>query len=250
MTASSIPRLRVFAGPNGSGKSTIKEVLPAEWLGVYVNADEIEKTVREQGKLSFGVFEINAAEPEFRGFLQGSALLEKAGLLAQAEQLALVNNEVCFGAVPVNSYFASVLSDFIRHKLLAAGISFTFETVMSSRDKVEFLQKAQQAGFRTYLYFVATETPEINVARVRYRVEIGGHAVPEDKIISRYGRSLGLLFDAVTHSDRAYIFDNSGHERVWIAEATAGEVLEVKVDLMPAWFKTALWDRFEDDAAS
>ncbi len=35
------PRLRMFAGPNGSGKSTIKEFLHSEWLGVYVNADEI-----------------------------------------------------------------------------------------------------------------------------------------------------------------------------------------------------------------
>ena len=41
-----VPRLRMFAGPNGSGKSTIKDVLPPQWLGIYVNADEIEKTIR------------------------------------------------------------------------------------------------------------------------------------------------------------------------------------------------------------
>ncbi len=38
----SVPRLRMFAGPNGSGKSTIKDIIPAEWLGVYINPDEIE----------------------------------------------------------------------------------------------------------------------------------------------------------------------------------------------------------------
>jgi predicted ABC-type ATPase len=36
------PRLRVLAGPNGSGKSTIKGELKPEWIGVFVNADEIE----------------------------------------------------------------------------------------------------------------------------------------------------------------------------------------------------------------
>jgi predicted ABC-type ATPase len=41
------PRLRIFAGPNGSGKSTIKELIPSDWLGIYINADEIEKTIRE-----------------------------------------------------------------------------------------------------------------------------------------------------------------------------------------------------------
>jgi predicted ABC-type ATPase len=38
-----VPRLRIFAGPNGSGKSTIKDMLPQAWLGVYINADDIEK---------------------------------------------------------------------------------------------------------------------------------------------------------------------------------------------------------------
>ncbi|MGS0753669.1 hypothetical protein ACVBEH_02230 [Roseateles sp. GG27B] len=37
------PRLRVFAGPNGSGKSTIQELLRPEWIGIYVNADDMER---------------------------------------------------------------------------------------------------------------------------------------------------------------------------------------------------------------
>jgi len=113
-------------------------------------------------------------------------------------------------------------------------------------------EKAQQAGFRTYLYFVATEDPQINVSRVQHRVETGGHSVPPDKIVSRYARSLDLLSDAVTYANRAYIFDNSGHARVWIAEVTEGESIEIKTDQMPAWFKTALWDKFDtsDDLAA
>jgi predicted ABC-type ATPase len=43
------PRLRMFAGPNGSGKSVLKSYLPEPLLGVYLNADEIEKGVRELG---------------------------------------------------------------------------------------------------------------------------------------------------------------------------------------------------------
>lgn len=242
-----IPRLRMFAGPNGSGKSTIKEMLLPEWLGIYVNADEIEKTIRKDGLLDLSGFEVVASDAELRAFLQSSTLLAKAELVEQAHQLQLIDGQILFGRIAVNSYFASVLADFIRHKLLEARISFTFETVMSSPDKVEFLQKAQQAGFRTYLYYVATEDPEINIDRVRHRVAMGGHPVPEDKIISRYTRSLDLLFDAVTYTDRAYIFDNSSHEHVWIAEVTGGEEVEMKTDQMPVWFKHALWDKFDAD---
>ena len=239
-----IPRLRMFAGPNGSGKSTIKDMLPSGWLGVYVNADEIEKVIRLDGGLNLADFEVNAEAGEFQAFFMGSTLLARAGLLFQAQQLTLSEGHVLFGAVEVNSYFASVLADFIRHKLLAAQVTFTFETVMSSPDKVEFLRKAQQAGYRTYLYFVATDDPEINVARVQYRVQTGGHPVPEDKIRSRYTGSLELLPKAVAYADRAYLFDNSGVERVWVAEVTDGLEIEMKTDAMPAWFKTALWDAF------
>lgn len=244
-----IPRLRMFAGPNGSGKSTIKEMLLPEWLGVYVNADEIEKTIRKEGRLDFADFQVMASDAELRAFLRASALLAKAGLMVQAEQLQVRNGQIHFGSVAVNSYFASVLADFIRHKLLEARISFTFETVMSSPDKVAFLQKAQQAGFRTYLYYVATEDPEINIDRVRHRVAMGGHPVPEDKIVSRYARSLELLSEAVTYTDRAYLFDNSSHEQqhIWIAEVIRGEEIEMKTDQMPIWFKNALWDKFDGD---
>jgi len=239
------PRLRIFAGPNGSGKSTIKDMLPQTWLGVYINADDIEKNLREQGILVLDTFDVAATHEELQEFLRNSSLLRAAGMLTQSSQLQLLHGKIHIGSVDVNSYLASVLADFMRHKLLQTQTTFTFETVMSSPDKVVFLKKAQQAGFRTYLYFVATEDPQINVSRVQHRVETGGHAVPQDKIVSRYARSLELLSDAVSFTNRAYIFDNSGHARVWIAEVTEGETLEIKTDQMPAWFKTALWDKFD-----
>ena len=70
---------------------------------------------------------------------------------------------------------------------------------------------------------------------------MGGHPVPEDKVVNRYKRSLDLLIDAVQCSDRAYIFDNSSYEHVWLAEITNGEMLEMKVSEMPVWFKKSLW---------
>jgi predicted ABC-type ATPase len=241
------PRLRVFAGPNGSGKSTLKEVLPESLLGIYVNADEIEKLIRSDGHLALSDFSVEATAAELGDFLTQSTLLQSQGLQADAERMVLQGGRVVFLDLPVNSYHASVLADFIRHKLLSDGTSFTFETVMSSQDKVDFLCKAQKSGFRTYLYFVATEDPEINVSRVQHRVATGGHPVPKDKIISRYHRSLALLSRAVACTDRAYVFDNSGEDKVWLAEVTDGGELEMKNDVAPHWFKAALWDAFDGD---
>ena len=117
---------------------------------------------------------------------------------------------------------------------------------MSSPDKVAFLRQAQARGYRTYLYYVATEDPAINISRVENRVRQGGHAVPKDKIIERYYRSLDLLFDAIRYTNRAYLFDNSRHGQIWLAEVTDGIELEMKSTTMPVWFKSAVWDKFAD----
>ena len=71
--------------------------------------------------------------------------------------------------------------------------------------------------------------------------------MPEDKIVSRYARSLNLLTDAVKHTNRAYLFDNSRHggERMWGAEITDGRDLELKCDPMPLWFQKAVWEKVQ-----
>lgn len=244
---SGIPRLRMFAGPNGSGKSTIKAVIRPELLGVYINPDEIEKEIRERDFLDLKSFQVDTTEAEILAFFNASVLLSQADLLDEAARLRFNDDKLSFFEVSVNSYFASVAADFIRHKLLERGTSFTFETVMSSADKVLFLKKAQQRGFRTYLYFVATDDPIINISRVRNRVRLGGHPVPDDKVIARYARSLDLLLEAIRHTNRAYIFDNSGPAQIWLAEVSDGKTLTMKADQMPAWFKAAVWEKIKSD---
>jgi predicted ABC-type ATPase len=51
--------------------------------------------------------------------------------------------------------------------------------------------------------------PRINAARIAGRVMQGGHSVPIEKIISRYGKSMANLSGAITLADRVYIYDNS-----------------------------------------
>lgn len=237
----------MFAGPNGSGKSTLKSVLSKELLGVYLNPDEIEEDVRRQGFLDLASYGITTTTDQVLSFFRRSSLLISEGFDAAAKQLSFANGRLDFSKVHVNSYFASVASDFLRQKFLERKVSFTFETVMSHPGKVDLLAKAQELGYRTYLYFVATDDPAINISRVRARVKLGGHAVPEDRIEKRYYRSLDLLMRAIRHTNRAYIFDNSRPNptahHTWLAEITDGRLLEMKTDQVPAWFKRAVLDK-------
>jgi predicted ABC-type ATPase len=141
-------------------------------------------------------------------------------------------------AASCDAYIAAALADALREDALASGQSFAFETVMSHPSKVEFLERARAAGHRTYLYYIATERPELNEGRIETRVGLGGHDVPSAKTHERYYRSLGLLRRALAASDRAYLFDNSGEEPVWVAEQGAGELsLMLPPPRVPGWVK-------------
>jgi predicted ABC-type ATPase len=238
--------MRVFAGPNGSGKSTLKTVIRPKHLGVYVNADEIEAHIHRHGVIDIGAFGLPAPTKAFSEFLIQSPLLRKAGV----HQLRTIGFKVDGAKVyinkdRVNAYIAAAVAAYFRQELLRARRSFTFETVMSSPDKIELMRDALAAGYRVYLYYIATADPEINVSRVKNRVRSGGHDVPNSKITSRYVRSLELLYDAIKSSSRAYLFDNSTDdvERVWIAEVTDGLDLELRVDQVPAWFAEYVLDK-------
>ena len=63
-----IPRLRMFAGPNGSGKTTVKNNLgkPDEWFGIYIDPDELKKSVNETHVVSLAPFDLTVTTDEVR----------------------------------------------------------------------------------------------------------------------------------------------------------------------------------------
>lgn len=239
--------MRMFAGPNGSGKSELKKHLPSELLGIYLNPDEVEKEIRQQGFLDFKKAGIVADKTEVLAFFSNSSFLQSVGLGDAVRSLTFEEGRLGLQGATMNSYFASVTVDYLRQKLIEKQASFTFETVMSHPGKVDLLKQAKRMGYRTYLYFIATDDPTINKSRVLNRVSRGGHAVPEDKIEERYFRSLDLLVEAIRHTNRAYVFDNSNEDmdHTWLAEITDGQQLEIKTDKVPAWFKRAVLDKIQ-----
>lgn len=104
---------------------------------------------------------------------------------------------------------AAVRAEELRERSLREGRSLAFETVLSMPDKIDFIERAKQAGFFVRMFFVGTDNPAINAKRVAMRVMEGGHDVPITKIIARYTRSLANCSVVTRIADRAYIYDNS-----------------------------------------
>lgn len=231
-------RLRVFAGPNGSGKSTITAIVHKDFdLGVYVNADEINRAIETKGVVDFGDFQITL---NAEVFLKGL----KARYPEYVDFVEVSGNSLLVTQRSIGDYLAMYIADYLREELLKSGKKFSFETVMSHPSKLEFMKKAKLQGYKVYLYFVTLRDPELNVMRVQGRVKSGGHNVPQDKIIKRYGRCMEFLYEAIRIADNAYLFDNSAGEHKMIA-TVIDHKMEILVDYYPQWFKTYFWDKLK-----
>ena len=125
----------------------------------------------------------------------------------------------------------------LREECLRERKSLIFETVLSRRDKVDYIRRAKEAGFFVRLFFVCTESPTINAMRIAKRVMQGGHDVPITKIISRYKLSVANCIDVAKIVDRCYLYDNSveNSDARPLFRAVNGKVFRRYTKSMPAW---------------
>lgn len=227
------PKLRMLAGPNGSGKSTLFRWLRNSFsfpFGYCLNPDEIERELTRHGRLYLGGWGLQLDDSAIAQFVSRHGLAGRiSGELPKSKGDALVAKK---GSRL--GYFTSVLSDLLRREWMSKEESFTFETVMSHADRVDLLGEALDRGYRTYLYYVCTDSPRINTQRIANRVERGGHNVPGDVVAERYRRTLALAARAIELSTRAYLFDNSGQGHRLIAEYDSAKLVRVADD-PPAW---------------
>ena len=133
----------------------------------------------------------------------------------------------------------------IRHILLEKKQDFTFETVLSTDRNLELLRRAKEAGYEIQAVFVLTCSSDINVRRVQERVRNGGHDVPEEKIRSRYTRSLQNLAKLVRIADRTRVIDNSGAEPALICEVIG---TSVRISETEYWSKKAILSLLYDES--
>lgn len=113
-------------------------------------------------------------------------------------------------------------------------VDFAVETTLSSSHWQVLIQNAKSRGFAVHLIFVALETPERNVARVKDRAALGGHFVPEPDVRRRYAKSLRNAGLALHMVDLAKLYDNSGNDARLVLIARCG-VIVWRVNPLPTW---------------
>ncbi len=231
------PRLRMVAGPNGSGKSTLMRRLAADYaVNFYdvINADDIYAEVKRTGAYAPSV----PVDPSvLYKYAMASSYGADVKLAFLDGKIDVKDDCIVFASDAVNSYTVALVANFLQHEYIMERHSFSQESVFSHKSKIEALREASEHGFRTYLYFVATEDSSINVARVESRGKLGGHGVPPDKIESRFPRAVANAAASLGLLSRAYFFDNSGETMRFFAEwdRSSGLIVSAETDL-PRWF--------------
>ena len=232
------PRLRMLADPNGSGKSTLAAQLSSDYavnLYRFVNADLLFAEVVQSHRTACPFSIDNAELVEF--VAQSTYPREYKRPFESGEIYIDEEDYLHFSANDINSYSVAIVADFFKEQYLKHRISFSFETVFSHPAKIDILKRAQAVGFKTYMYFIATENPVINVNRIRERIALGGHDVPEEKTRSRYLRCMEQVRYALPYLNRAYFFDNSTEQSIYLAEYESEVGFTLHSELQPSWFR-------------
>lgn len=234
-------RLRIFAGPNGSGKSTLFDSFSKKYnAGIFLNADLIEKELANNGYIDVSEFGLNLTQKDLNEFLKterASSLVLKSIENNHKIDFCLKENVIVDAQKETHSYEGALISSFLRYHLQESRVDFCFETVMSHPSKIEEIKEAKQKGYKTYLYFICIDDPEVNVSRVENRVIKGGHNVSSEKISSRYYSTLNNLMPMIENADKCYLFDNSSEEYKLIAKVADNKLsLEIDPSELPNWF--------------
>jgi len=119
-----------------------------------------------------------------------------------------------------------------RLKILAdRRSSFAFETTLASRTFAPWITRLCRAGYEFHLIFLWLQNPDQAVERVRDRVLMGGHNVPEDMIRRRYHAGLRNFFTLYQPLATSWEFyDNSSYQPVKLIAAGQGKTVETVHD--------------------
>lgn len=136
-----------------------------------------------------------------------------------------INADDIMRATLCSNLDAALKAEELRHECIENGDSFSFETVLSTPRNLDLLRDAKERGYFIRGFFVLTASADLNVFRVEARFQSGGHHVPEDKIRSRYVKSLANIPSFIELCDVCHIYDNTGQEPKRIFKKKKNEVM-------------------------
>jgi predicted ABC-type ATPase len=131
-------------------------------------------------------------------------------------------------------------------KAIAFKQTYAFETTLGGHTITQLLIEAAKIGIKVRIWYIGLESVELNLARVKARVEQGGHSIPEADIRKRWDSSRRNLIKLLPHLDSLRLYDNSFDADPKMGKAPCPELLlhvkskrifEISSKKAPEWAK-------------
>ena len=117
-------------------------------------------------------------------------------------------------------------------------VSFNQETTLCGKSIINNIVKAKSKGYMIELHYVGLDSSDLAKKRVKYRVQHGGHGIPEDVIDKRYVESISNLKIVLPMCDLAVIYDNTVKFRRF-AIYKKGVPARISRDV-PLWYRSSI----------
>jgi predicted ABC-type ATPase len=119
-----------------------------------------------------------------------------------------------------------------------AGIAFYQETTLCGNSIMRNIERAKSLGYEIELHYVGVESVEVAKKRIAYRVEHGGHGIPDADVERRYAESLNRLKIVIVKCNLCILYDNTEKFNRF-AIYKNGNLINLS-DKVPLWYRN-LW---------
>ena len=116
---------------------------------------------------------------------------------------------------------------------LQKGINFTQETTLSGFRTLNTIKTARNSGYYIRLFYVGLDNMEESLARIKNRVEKGGHDIPYEDVTRRFNGRCESLRRILPFCNEAVLFDNN-NGFIQAAEYRNGKIITVEEN-PPKW---------------
>lgn len=145
--------------------------------------------------------------------------------VAENKLLFLNADEIALKASPKDIRAARLTAgkEFLRtiEKYVSKGKSFAVETTLAGKYWVPLLKDLKRRRYVIQLIFIFVESEEEALRRIEIRIEKGGHAVPQDDVRRRFGRSKTNFWNVYRKgADNWQLFLNSKDDFLLVAEGS------------------------------
>jgi len=111
------------------------------------------------------------------------------------------------------------------NNMLTSGKSFVLESTISGNYHKRVLTEAKNSGYEVIMFYVFLNSVDLNIERIKNRVALGGHNVPDEDIIRRFDKSIKNFWDIAKIVDFWELYYNSGNDYELIAKGNSDNVI-------------------------